>query len=499
MTKNRICELFAGAMPCSSPLHALGEPQPKATWGRGGITGKLNWGRRANCVFLLCVATAIVSPAQTFTTLHSFDGTDGSHSQGLVQATNGNLYGTTYDGGANGYGTVFKMTPSGTLTTLYSFAGTDGANPWRGLVQATNGNLYGTTLGGGANGGYGTVFKISPSGTLTTLHSFDGTDGSHPEAGLVQATNGNLYGTTYYGGTNGYGTVFKMTPSGTLTTLYSFDDTDGSHPEAGLVQATNGDLYGTTFGGGASDIDGTVFRITLSGTLKTLHSFDYTDGAYPRAGLVQATNGNLYGTTSDGGGDIGYGTVFKITPSGTLTTLHSFDPTEGTNPEAGVIQATSGNFYGTTSGSGANRGGMIFKITPSGTLTTVYSFCSQSNCTDGLQSEAELVQDTNGKLYGTTSRGGANGFGTVFSLSVGLGPFVETQPTSGKVGAAVKIPGTNLTGATSVTFNGTAATFTVVSKSEITTTVPVGATTGTVKVKTPSRTLSSNVPFRVTK
>jgi uncharacterized repeat protein (TIGR03803 family) len=461
------------------------------------------------------LATAVITTqsarAQTFTTLHSFDGTDGENPEaGLVQATNGNLYGTTYGGGANSYGTVFKITPSGTLTSLYSFCSqsgcTDGKNPYAGLVQATNGNLYGTTYYGGANG-EGTVFKITPSGTLTTLYSFAGypTDGAYPYAGLVQATNGNLYGTTYGGGPSSDGTVFEITPSGTLTTLHSFAGypADGSGPYAGLVQATNGNFYGTTAFGGANE-EGTVFKITPSGTLTTLYSFCSqsvcTDGENPLAGLVQATNGNLYGTIAYGGAN-GEGTVFKITPTGTLTTPYSFCSqsvcTDGENPEAGLVQATNGNFYGTTYVGGASGHGTVFDITPSGTLTTLYSFCSQSGCTDGEYVYAGVVQDTNGNFYGTTIFGGANNVGTVFSLSVGLRPFVETQPTSGKVGAAIKILGTNLTGATSVTFNGTAVTFTVVSSSEITTTVPTGATSGKVQVTTPGGTLTSNVIFRV--
>ena len=469
--------------------------------------GKPNWGKGAYALLLALVATAIALPAQTFTNLHSFDGADGYQPvRGLVQATNGNLYGTTNLGGANSSGTVFKITPSGTLTTLHSFCSqsgcTDGGAPSTTLIQATNGDLYGTTYNGGANSS-GTIFKITPSGTLTTLHSFDETDGYGPVEGVVQATNSELYGTMYSGGANSSGTVFKITPSGTLTTIYSFCSqsgcTDGSQPSRGegMVEATNGALYGITEAGGAYG-SGTIFKITPSGTLTTLHSFDGTDGQSPEGGLVQATNGNLYGTTS-GGGANSSGTIFKITPSGTLTTLHSFDGTDGLSPKAALIQATNGNLYGTTSGGGANSSGTIFKITPSGTLTTLHSFCSRSDCTDGSNPYfAGLVQETNGTLYGMTYGGGANGDGAVFSLSVGLGLFVELQTTYGKVGAAVKILGTNLTGASSVTFNSTAATFTVVSGSEITTTVPAGATTGTVKVVAPSGTLSSNVTFRVT-
>jgi len=440
--------------------------------------------------------------AQTVTILHSFDNTDGSLPYaGLVQATNGNLYGTTVDGGADYQGTVFKITPSGTLTTLHNFAGypADGTNPYAGLVQASNGNLYGTTIEGGSEGA-GTVFKITLNGTLTILHNFDNTDGNSPSGGLVQATNGNLYGTTEGGGEFGGGTIFKITPSGTLTSLHSFtgSGTEGSSPFAGLAQATNGNLYGTTSNGGI-DGRGTVFKITASGTLTTLDGFDGTDGNSPSGGLVQATNGNLYGTTSMGGVPIAgtaFGTVFKVSASGTLTSLHSLDGTDGQDPIAGLIQATDGNLYGTTEEGGAHGFGTIFKISPSGTLTTLHSFAGYP--TDGANPYGALVQDTNGKLYGTTASGGANDFGTVFSLSVGLGPFVETLPASGKVGATVKILGASLTGATSVTFNGTSAAFTVVSSSEITTTVPAGATTGKVEVVTPKGTLSSNVTFRVT-
>ena len=469
---------------------------------------------------LLYAATAMALPAQTYTTLASFDGTDGtSPSVALVQATNGDLYGTTYGGGTNpcpspGCGTIFKITPNGTLTTVYSFCSlsgcTDGANPGGALVQAANGDFYGTTLSGGASDN-GTVFKISPSGTLTTVYSFCSqaacTDGATPGAALVQAANGEFYSTTAAGGANGEGTVFKITPGGALATLYSFCSQsgciDGKEPYGGLVQASNGDFYGTAWMGG-TDGFGTVFKITPSGTLTTLHSFagPPTDGENPLAVLVQASNGDLYGTTSTGGTN-NDGTVFKITPSGTLMTLYSFcsqsNCTDGASPTAGLVQATNGELYGTTQERGANgKGGTIFKISPGGTLTTLYSFCSQSGCADGGGPYAGLVQDTDGDFYGAAEYHGANGnYGTVFSLAVGLGPFVETQPVSGQVGAVVKILGTDLTGTTSVTFDGTPAAITFVSASEISTTVPVGATSGTVEVVTPRGTLSSNVPFRV--
>jgi uncharacterized repeat protein (TIGR03803 family) len=438
--------------------------------------------------------------AQTLNTLHSFDGTDGSLPRAQTQATNGYLYGATYSGGANSEGTVYKITLSGTLTTLYSF-GSMGSGPEDGPLQASDGNFYGTTVSGGTSN-QGTVYKITPTGALSTLYNFCSqsgcADGEEPYAAPVQATDGNLYGTTCGSPGSSYGTVFKITPSGILTTLHSFSGTDGNCPEARLVQASDGNLYGTT--AGYPGYSGTIFKISLNGAFRTLYTFclqsGCTDGdEYPSA-LVQASDGNFYGTNS--GFPTSDGTVFSITPSGTLTTLHSFDGTDGSLPapaNAGLVQATDGNFYGTTELGGANNLnlGTLFKVTPSGTLTTLYSF-------DGAHGSlpSALLQDTNGKFYGTTNSGGANGDGTVFSLSVGLGPFVETQPASGKVGAAVKILGTALTGATSVTFNGTATTFTVsTSGTYISTTVPTGATTGKVQVVTPGRTLSSNVVFRV--
>lgn len=450
--------------------------------------------QRVGFIILLFAAAAIVSPAQSFTALLSFNGTNGAGPSGsLVQGIDGNLYGTTQLSGAYLSGTLFRISPGGALTTVYNFGNsTDGANPVAGLVQTRNREFYGTTYVGGVNGA-GTIFKITPGGTFTTLYSFNSTDGAGPQAGLIHATNGNFYGTTSAGGANGYGTVFEITPGGMLTTLHSFDfSTDGAYPNVALVQAVNGSLYGTTSGGGAND-NGTVFKITAGGALTTLHNFNYSiDGAGPSGALVQAANGILYGTTS-GGGANGAGTVFKITPSGTLTTMYSFGLTDGANPVAGLIQANDGNLYGTTSGGGANGYGTVFTITPAGALTTLHSFDS----TDGAHPVAGLVQATDGNFYGTASSSGASGDGTLFSLSVGLGPFVTTLPASAKVGATVIILGTNLTGATSVSFNGTAAVFTVGPPSLISTIVPTGASTGKVQVATPSGTLSSNVAFWV--
>ena len=289
-----------------------------------------------------------------------------------------------------------------------------------------------------------------------------------------------------------------------LTTLHSFagGPTDGGCPNAELIQATNGKFYGTTEYGGPG-YEGTVFKITSAGVLTTLYGFYQDDGGWPSGGVVQDAGGNLYGTTF-GGGLYLYGTVFKLTPSGTLTGLHNFcaqgwpDCADGFYPDGGLVQATDGNFYGTTLDGGANQDGTVFEITAGGTLITLYAFCTQANCTDGRYPHAGLLQATNGNLYGTTSNGGAKDSGTVFSLSMGLAPFVETLPTLGRVGSRIIILGTDLTGATGVSFNGTAATYTVASSTKIKTTVPPGATTGLVTVITPTGTLNSNSLFRVT-
>ena len=464
---------------------------------------KPSWWNWACAALLLCTATA-TSSAQTFQTLASFNGTNGANPQtgSLVQGTDGNFYGTTGFGGAYNGGTVFKVTPEGTLTTLYGFCMqsncTDGSEPTGGLALATDGNFYGTTSLGGASAslggsdGYGEIFKITSTGQLTTIYSFCDqitcSDGTTPIAGLVQGTDRNFYGTTNIGGAYGYGTVFKVTSGGVSAILYSFTGaSDGAYPYAGLMQATDGSFYGTTTGGGTTtgvNGSGTVFQITLAGRLKTIYTFCQTncgDGRFPTGALVQATDGYFYGTTQSGGSG-GYGTVFRITAAGALATLYSFaGAADGAYPIAGLVQGTDGNLYGTTSANGAYGGGTIFQITPEGVPTTLYSFCSQTSgtfCTDGYQPYAGLVQGTDGSFYGTTPTGGpsdAGNSGIVFRLSVGLGPFVETLPTSGNVGTTVQILGTNLTGATSVSFNGTPASFTVVSPSLISTTVPAGA------------------------
>ena len=480
-------------------------------------------------LFWLITAAAIACPAQTLTTVVSFNGTNGADPlSSLVQGVDGNFYGAIFSGGDNpncvpdGCGTVVRVSPHGAVTRLYSFCSqpncSDGSNPAGNLVQGADGNFYGTTYSGGSGG---TVFKITPSGTLTTLYTFcsqaNCADGGFPWAGLVQGTDGNFYGTTTIGGAfndceYGCGTIFKITPVGVLTTLHSFSNADGASPQGTLVQGNDGDFYGTTLYGGTYCLPGgcgTVFKITPAGALTTLHSFSgypNEDLLLPEAGLTQAGDGNFYGTTTQGGSD-NAGTVFRITPSGNVTVLHSFcseaNCADGREPQSVLVQATDGNLYGTTSGGGNDYSGTVFRITPSGMLTTLYQFCSQPNCADGSLPTGGLLQATDGKFYGTTQSGGSghcfNGgaCGTIFGLNAGLNPFVTTQPTVGEVGTPVTILGTNLTGATNVSFNGTAATFNVVSPSEITSTVPAGATTGVIQVDLPGTSVISNTDFQV--
>lgn len=494
--------------------------------------------RAVHAAAALCVAAALALQAQTYTTLYSFcsdpNCADGVYPQAaLIQGANGGLYGTMRLAGYDFYnaygGSVFKITTGGSLTTLYTFCPqsgcADGQYPFAGLIQANQGDFYGTATEGGLTGNYGTIFKITPTGAFTRVFSFDGVqnaDGSSPYGALIQATNSYFYGTTTHSGPDNEGTVFEITPDGTFTTLYSFcsqpDCTDGYDPLSALIQASNGEFYGTTALGGANtDCQpgshfygcGTIFRMSASGALKTLYSFcsqsGCTDGAGPNGGLVEASDGDFYGTTLNGGSsttcNLGCGTIFKITPGGDFTTLYSFcsQPAcaDGSNPYDGLIEGSDRSLYGTASFGGAYGGGTIFRITPQGGFSTLYSFCSQSGCPDGENPSAGLAQDTNGDFYGTAVLGGANGAGTVFSLSVGLGAFVKTLPTSGHSGTTVKILGTALAGATSVTFNGSPAKFAVLSPSEISTTVPANATTGKVQVVTPGGTLSSNVVFRV--
>jgi uncharacterized repeat protein (TIGR03803 family) len=405
-------------------------------------------------LIFIFLAIAIPAPAQTLKTLVTLT----SEAEGMIQYTDGNLYGTTLVGGTStsppcsalGCGTVFKMTPQGTFTTLYSFSGPDGINPFAGLVLANDGNFYGTTSEGGANSNAGQC-------------------------------------------NNGCGTIFKITPAGSLTTFYSFcaqnNCADGANPQAPLVQGADGYLYGTTAGGGAQasatsslcGYCGTVFKISLSGQLTTLYSFclegDCPDGAEPYAGLVQGKDGNFYGMTTEGGGGsycaslgdefAACGTIFKITTAGQLTTLYSFcsqaacaDGAEvGNSKWAGLAIDSDGNFFGVTGGGGANNGGTVFEVTPAGQFTTVYNFCSETSCADGDLPEATLALGSDANFYGTTLLGGNSAdCGTIFRVTPSGTPTLTVLYSSFSLGGSCG-PDAPLTQATSGVFYGSTNTY----------------------------------------
>jgi uncharacterized repeat protein (TIGR03803 family) len=356
-------------------------------------------------------------PGAALATLYSFTAAnDGANPLApLVQAANGDLYGTALSGGASGQGTQFRITTNGLLATVHAFTGgDDGGAPGAGLIQAADGNLYGTTHSGGLSGG-GTVFRATLGGGLTTLHSFSsGTEGGNPSWGLVQAADGDFYGTTPSGGVSGDGTVFKILPSGVLTLLHSFSGSDGASPRGGLVLGDDGNFYGVTRHAPASSSNGTVFRISTTGALTTLFNRSGTNRFSPRDRLVQGSDGNFYGTTLDDGAN-GSGTIFRMTPSGLLTRLYSFTAgNDGYWPRAALVEGKDGYFYGTTTIGGTYGSGTAFRISPSGLFTTIVAF----DGFNGANPAAPLVHAADGNLYGTTANGGEYGFGTVFRLTV---------------------------------------------------------------------------------
>ncbi len=375
--------------------------------------------RRIVALIIVCLATAGFSSGQTVTFLYNF-GFQGSFTginpgSILIQASDGNIYGTTINGGDPGGGTIFRMTLAGVVSEVAGFCPKDcpyGTLPYAGLMQGSDGNLYGGNASGGANN-YGTLYKATLDGRLSTLHDFTGTDGGAPYAAMVEGQDGNFYGTSL-DGPNFAGTVFKITPEGQLTTLHNFNTTDGSYPYRSLLLAKDGNFYGTASMGGANS-DGTVFKITSGGTFTTVHNFNGTDGRDPLAALVQAGDGNFYGTTGAGGANDA-GTIFKMTADGTLTTLYSFcsqqNCADGGAPGGPLTQATDGNFYGTTSVGGVGHG-TIFRIDLHGQLTTLYTFTGY----DGDSPTSTLLQATDGNLYGTTLTGGTQYAGTLFRLN----------------------------------------------------------------------------------
>ena len=455
--------------------------------------------------------------AQNYSVLYDFGNRTGDPiwpSGSLAQGTDGALYGISTGGGAIGDGTVFKITPAGQLRTLYSFCSqancADGAQPQGSLTLRPDGHFLGATSTGGTSSA-GTIFDISETGTLTVLYSFTGGTGGAEPWPPISGPDGHFYGTTSVGGApSGCGTIYKITGPGAggFRLLHRFTKTDGCLPEAPLVLGTDGNFYGTTVSGGTSN-EGVVFSVTPAGTVTVLHSFNSNDGFYPYDPLVQGSDGNFYGTTKTSSTGTFGPTVFRITPAGTFTVLYKLNfGSDGSFVHAGLVQATDGNFYGvaTQGGSSNNCGGgcgTLFQITPAGIFSVLYSF----DLTTGSDPTDAPVQHTSGTLYGGTFSGGTGtdqtcvsfvgSCGVLYSWAASLPAFVNLVPYVGKVGGSIGFLGQGFTSSSSVSFNGTPATATVVSGTYLKATVPSGATTGFVTATTSSGTLTSNKQFIV--
>jgi uncharacterized repeat protein (TIGR03803 family) len=457
------------------------------------MNGSSRWLRHHSALALIlgCAAISALSQVQTFTKLSDFNPNAWIPMHSLVQGTDGSLYGVTNrDSDTVAGGAVYRLTTSGGLAVLHQFYG---MWPSGALTQASNRRYYGAT---------NDVFSIDSTGKVTTLYTSQASDGG-PSSNLVLARDGNLYGTTYTGGIYGGGTLYQVSLNGAKKTIYNFclNCVSGTAPFGPLIQATDGNFYGTTVWGGCCN-NGTVFRITPAGKLTTLHSFcqlpSCADGSHSESGVIQGTDGNFYGTTN-GGGAWGKGTIFQINPSG-FTTWHNFgdEPSEGTNPFGSLIQATDGRFYGTTWWGGTHNVGTVFRISSTTGFQTLHSF----DTTDGSVPYGALLQATDGMFYGTAASGGGttcagHGCGTAFRISVGLAPFVRALQPFGRVGSSVLILGTNLTGTTSVVFKGIPAQFIVLTAGVLKATVPAGATSGKITVVTPRGTLVSDVRFQI--
>jgi uncharacterized repeat protein (TIGR03803 family) len=393
----------------------------------------------------IAVLTAwLVAPcvygAITFTTLVSFNGTNGANPQcNLVQGSDGNFYGTAPNGGASSNGTLFKISADGSFfTNFYNFSGgTNGAGPVGALILGTNGNFYGTTFAGGTSN-WGTIFQISTNGIFQQLGMLSGTNGANPIVALALAADGSLYGAAKYGGPytnttqggNGYGTIFRLATNGALSTPVLFNSTNGANPAA-LVPGKDGNFYGTTAWGGSISAFklgfGTIFRLSPDGTFTNLYIFSGgSDGGFSYANLVQGNDGNFYGAAFNGGTYLG-GDVYRITPGGQFTNLYSFTGgSDGAWPYSALVQGSDGNFYGTTYKYGDFTVGTIYQMTPNGNVTPLISFTGTNGTTLGANPQGSLVQGTDGNFYGTTYGGGLYNKGTVFRLSLPLPPVFQS-------------------------------------------------------------------------
>ena len=373
----------------------------------------------------LLLASEPLSAQTNFRVVHAFTGSDGSQPYGgLFRDAGGNLYGTTLLGG-NTYGTVFKIDPSGNLTNLYTFLGFSGDDgyPYGGVVQDASGNIFGTDQGIPGTSQQGLIFKLNSTNQLSVIHYFHGySEGAYPDSDLVMDNAGNTYGTTIGGGSQNCGTLFKVDSTGFPSTLHSFfgatNPADGCKPYGKPYVDAAGNVIGTTFYGGTYGV-GCVYKVAPKGKITIIYSFPSGfggDAKYPHGGLVRDSKGNYWGTTEYGGmpGSGGYGTVFKITPAGQESVVHAFTPaTDGNTPIAGLAIDTQDNVYGVTNLAGPSGFGTVFKLTPAGQFSVLHSFDYQ----DGANPVGLMVVDPNGNVFGTTEHGGSFLGGEVFELS----------------------------------------------------------------------------------
>jgi uncharacterized repeat protein (TIGR03803 family) len=453
--------------------------------------------------------------AQVYTDLHDFNASVGDP-QGLTQegpirqGRDGNLYGTTHAGGSSSAGTFFNMKTSGTPSVLGSFTSTTGDLPFGGTTFGTDGNFYGATSSGGTFG-YGTLFRVNSKGVITKLYDFSNTgDGAAPTTPpvggpsfgqfFVTGGNGDFYGVTtgLVNGTQYPSTFYKIYAPGFLL-WHVFANSEGSQC-SGVVLGSNGNFWGGCNYGGANN-QGTLFQITPNGTLTVMHNFVGSDGLFPGGlPMVQAADGNYYGVTA-GGGSFGFGTVFQLQPTGVHKVLYHFTGgADGATPAAGLTVGADGNLYGTTAAGGsftscANGCGVIFKITTSGTYSVQYTF----DGSHGSNPQSALALDTDGHFYGTTSAGGANGGGVFYSFDVGFSAFASLVTAQGTVGSTAGILGQGFSTSSVVKFGGVQATkFSLTGSTYISVVVPTGALTGSVTVETGATTLTSLQTFKVT-